>query len=169
MADRELLTPDNVESDGTLLLLAAPRSAFTSWPPTAADFNAVTTKDITYSLTVDGWSHTKTTEDVDDARLTLREVLSDFGRTTHALSLTYFYGTEEDVVDPLFVEGELIVIASRYAVPYEQETAEGDLFDIAVVKAGPKVRNMPTANGKWTKTQALKPRTKVLEDHALAA
>jgi len=166
---RDLLIPDNVESDGTLLLLAAPRSAFTTWPPTAAEFNAATTKDITYSLTVDGWNPSKTTEDVDDARLTLREVLSDFGRTTHAVSIKYFYGSEEDVVDPLFIEGELIVIGARYAIPYEQDTEAGDKFDIFTLKAGPKVRDIPTANGKWTKTQALKPRTKVLEDHVLTA
>jgi hypothetical protein len=166
---RDLLIPDNVESDGTLLLLAAPRSAFTTWPPKLSEVDSAVVKDITYSLTVDGWNPSKTTEDVDDARLTLREVLSDFGRTTHAVSLKYFYGSEDDIVDPLFVEGDLIVIFARYAVPYEQDTAVGDLFDIFTLKVGPKVKDIPTANGKWTKTVPLKPRTKVLEDYALTA
>jgi len=164
MADRELLIPENIESDGTLLLLAAPRSSFATWPPTAAQLNAATTKDITYSLTSDGWNHAKTQETTTDDRLTLREILAKPGRVTHAVGIKYFYGSEEDVADPLFIEGEEIVICPRYAVPYEQETAAGDKFDFLVLECGTKRRDAPAANGRWTKSQDLHPRSKVLED-----
>jgi hypothetical protein len=164
------LIPDNVDSDGTLLLLACPRAAITSWPPKISDITASTTKDITYSLTTDGWNHGKTQETNTDERLTLREVLGTPGRVTHTVSLKFFYGkTSTDVVDPLFIENSDLVIFARYATPYEQVSATTDAWDIFQVRAGTKVRDMPTANGKWTKTQQLFPRAKVLEDVKLAA
>jgi hypothetical protein len=168
MADRELLVPENIESDGTLLLLAAPRSAFTTWPPTAAQLNAATTKDITYSLTSSGWNHGKAQETTTDDRLTLREVLAKPGRITHTVEVQYFYGSEEDVVDPLFVEGADIVIGARYAVPYEEAVTATDKFDFLELECGAKRRDQPSANGRWTKTQALHPRGKVLEDVVIA-
>jgi hypothetical protein len=171
MADRTTaLIPDNVDSDETLLILACPRSAITTWPPKLSDVDAPTTKDITYSLTTDGWNHGKTQDTNTDDRLTLREVLGSPGRVTHDVGVKYFYGLPEtDVVDPMFVENTDLVIFARYAVPYEQESSTDDLWDIFQVKAGTKVRNPPTAGGKWTKSQQLFPRAKVLEDVKLAA
>lgn len=166
---RPLFIPGNVETDGNLLLLLAPMSTITSWPPKQGDLELETTIDITYSLTVDGWNHTKTQEDTTDERLTLREVLGGFGKVTHALSLTYFYGSPDDVVDPLLVEGDEYAVFARYAKPYEQDIAPTDEWDILRMIAGTKVRNAPAANGKWTKTQALKPRAVALEDYKLAA
>lgn len=171
MADRTTpLIPDNVDSDGSLLLLACPRAAITTWPPKLTDVNASTTKDITYSLTTDGWNHGKSQDVNTDERLTLREVLGTPGRVTHTVGVKYFYGrAATDVVDPLFVEGTDIVIFARYAIPYEQAAAATDPWDIFQVRAGTKVRDTPSANGKWTKSQALHPRAKVLEDIKLAA
>lgn len=164
------LIPDNVDSDGTLLLLAAPRAAISTWPPKLSDVLASTTKDITYSLTTDGWNHGKTQDTNTDERLTLREVLGTPGRVTHDVSLKYFYGlTATDVVDPLFIENSDIVIFARYATAYEVPSTATDQWDIFQLRCGTKVRDTPTSGGKWTKTQALFPRAKVLEDVKLAS
>ena len=164
------LIPDNVDSDGNLLLLAAPRAAITTWPPKLTDVLASTTKDITYSLTTDGWNHGKTQDTNTDERLTLREVLGTPGRVTHDVSLKYFYGkATTDVADPLFIENSDIVIFARYAIPYETASTATDPWDIFQLRCGTKVRDMPTSGGKWTKSQALFPRAKVLEDVKLAS
>lgn len=164
---RDLILPDNVDTDGNLVLLAALKSALTSYPPKFTDLSKF--EDITYSLTADGWAHNKSQEDTTDERLTLRQVLGGFGKITHAIELTYFYGSEDDVVDPLFVEGEELVILARYAKPYEQDFAQTDKWDVFSMLAGTKRRSAPAANGKFTKVQALKPRREVFEDQVLAA
>jgi len=164
---RELILPDNVDTDGNLTLLAAPKALLTTWPPTLADLSKF--EDVTYSLTTDGWNHTKSQEDTTDERLTLRQVLGGFGKVTHTIEITYFYGTEDDVVDPLVIEGQEIVILARYATPWEKDFSATDLWDVFSMVAGTKRRSAPAANGKFTKVQALKPRREVLEDLALAA
>jgi hypothetical protein len=165
---RDLILPPNVDVDGNFCLLAAPKASITSWPPKLADVNAETTVDITYELTTDGWTHGKSQDATTDARFSLREVLGGFGSVTHTASLTYQYGGDEDVADPLLQENEEYILFARYATPWEQDFAITDKFDIFDVVTGTKVRN--TASGaKFTKTQALAPRKKVLEDQVLAA
>jgi hypothetical protein len=165
---RTLVLPDNVETDGTLSLLMTPFSTLTSWPPPLSDLTKETTQDITYDLTTDGWSHGKSQEDTSDERLTLREILGGFGKTTHDISLTYFYGTESSIVDPMVNEGDIMAVFARFAVPWEQDFRATDKWDLFKLIAGTKTRNAPAANGKWTKTQKFKPRSGVLEDVTLA-
>jgi hypothetical protein len=164
---RSLILPDNVDTDGNLTLLMAPKALLTSWPPKLTDLAKF--EDVTYSLTTDGWNHTKSQEDTTDERLTLRQVLGGFGKVTHTIEITYFYGTEDDVVDPLVIEGQEIAILARYATPWEKDFSATDLWDVFSMVAGTKRRTTPAANGKFTKVQALKPRREVLEDLALAA
>lgn len=166
---RAIVLPDNVDTAGNLTLLAAPMSTITNWPPKLTDLTKVTTKDITYSLPNDGWAHGKSQEDTTDERLTLRTTLGGFGKVTHDVSLTYYYGTATDVVDPIAIEGQLIFIAARYATPYEQDFSATDKWDIFKLIAGTKVRNPPAANGKFTRVQKFKPRAAVLEDVTLLA
>jgi hypothetical protein len=165
---RDLILPPSVDVDGNFALLAAPKSAITTWPPTLADLKAATTVDITYSLTTDGWTHGKAQDATTDPRFALRQVLGGFGPVTHTASLTYVYGGDEDEADPLLQEGEEYILFARYATPWEEDFAATDKWDIFDVIAGTKVRNT-ASGGKFTKTQALAPRRNVLEDYTLAA
>lgn len=165
---RDLILPPSVDVDSNFALLGAPKSAVTTWPPKITDLEAPTTVDLTYSLTTDGWNHGKSQDATTDPRFALRQVLGGFGPTTHTASLTYVYGSDEDIADPLLQEGEEYILFARYATPWEQEFSADDLWDIFDVIAGTKVRNT-AAGGKFTKTQALAPRRTVLEDLKLAA
>jgi hypothetical protein len=165
---RDLILPPNIDVDGNVTILAAPRSAITSWPPKFSDVEAATTVDITYSLTADGWAHGKAQDSTTDERFTLRQVLAGFGKITHSVSVTYFYGSDDDVADPLFAEGEEVVVFARYATPWEDDLVATDKFDVFSLLGGAKVRNT-AAGAKFTKTQALAPRRQVLEDQVLAA
>lgn len=165
---RSLILPPSVDVDGNLAILAAPKTAIVTWPPKLTDVKAETTADITYSLTTDGWTHGKSQDATTDPRLALRQVLGGFGPTTHTASLTYVYGSDEDVADPLLQEGEEYILFARYATPWEEEFTATDKFDIFDVITGTKVRNT-ASGGKFTKTQALAPRRNVLEDQVLAA
>jgi hypothetical protein len=168
VSPRDLILPPSVDVDGNFALLAAPKSAVTTWPPKFSDVTAPTTVDITYSLTTDGWSHGKAQDATTDPRFALRQVLGGFGAVTHTASLTYVYGSDEDVADPLLQEGEEYVLFARYATPWDDELAQTDKFDVFSVITGTKVRNT-AVGGKFTKTQALAPRRNVLEDQVLAA
>lgn len=165
---RDLILPPSVDVDSNFALLAAPKSTILTWPPKFSDVIADTTVDITYSLTTDGWTHGKSQDVTTDPRFSLRENLGGFGPVTHTPSLTYVYGSDEDIADPLLQEDEEYVLFARYATPWEQEFAATDKFDVFGVVAGTKVRNT-AAGGKFTKTQALAPRRRVLEDQVLAA
>lgn len=165
---RDLILPPSVDVDGNFALLAAPKTAITTWPPKLSDLTADTTVDITYSLTTDGWNHGKSQDTTTDPRFALRQVLGGFGPTTHTASLTYVWGSDEDEADPLLQEGVEYILFARYATPWEEEFALTDKFDIFDVIAGTKVKNT-ASGGKFTKTQAFAPRRNVLEDFTLAA
>jgi hypothetical protein len=165
---RDLILPPSVDVDGNMSILVAPKSAVTSWPPKLTDVKAQTTVDITYSLTTDGWAHGKSQDTTTDPRFALRQVLGGFGPTTHTISLTFVYGSDDDEADPLFQEGEEYIFFARYATPWEDEFTATDEFDIFDLIAGTKVR-ATASGGKFTKTLAFAPRRNVLEDQVLAA
>ncbi len=165
---RDLILPPSVDVDGNLAILAAPRSAITTWPPKLTDVKAATTVDVTYSFTADGWAHGKSQDATTDPRLALRQILGGFGPVTHTVSTTYMYGGEEDLADPLFQEGEIYIFFARYATPWEEDFTAADKWDVFELLAGTKVRNT-ASGGKFTKTQAFAPRRQVLEDVTLSA
>jgi hypothetical protein len=162
--------PDAVVTDGNLLILAAPKTAFATYPNVkVADLSAAAAKDITYSLTTTGFNNTITQESISDERLTLASVLAQPGRVTETLELQYVYGGDADVADALFVKDETYVFAVRRAVPHEQAITAGDKFDFLVAKAGVKRPDQETANANFTKTQGFYPQAASQRDVVLSA
>lgn len=165
-----LTTPGAVGTDGNLLILAAPKTAFANYPKViVTDLSAAATKDITYSLTTSGFNNGISEESVTDERLTLAAVLAQPGRVTETLELQYVYGTAGDVCDPLFVKGLDFVFAVRRAVPHDQPIAAGDKFDFLVAKSGVKRPDPEAANAKFTKTQAFYPQAASQRDVVITA
>lgn len=153
---RTKLVPGSVGNDDNLLILVVPKDGVANPDaPTVAELNAATVKDVTYSLTADGWNTTRNQDTTTDDRLTLGDVLEQPGRKTNSLEIKYVFGADDDVADPLFVEGFEGVAYARYAVPYTQDIAADDEFEKWPFKAGVKRVDAPAANGKWTKTQKL--------------
>lgn len=148
--------PGAVDTDGTLLILIVPENGLANpAAPTLSELTAGTVKRITYSLTPDGWAHTTNEDSGTDDRLTLPTVFESRGKVTDSVELTYVYGSEDDVVDPLLVPGFKGFIVPRYAVENAVDLAADQEVDVIPFEAGVKRKNPPAANAKWTKTQKL--------------
>ncbi len=153
---RTKVVPGSVANDDNLLILIAPKGGVAAIAaPTVTELDAGTVKDVTYSLTTDGWNVERSQASSTDERLTLGEVLEQPGRKSTTLEIKYVFGADDDVADPLLPEGFEGVAFARYAVPYVDDTAVADKFEAIPFKAGVQRVNPPTANGNWTKTQKL--------------
>lgn len=147
-------TPPSVSSDGTLTVWILPKSAV----PDALNIDVEDLDQalrVTYSMTQDGWNRTSDQATETDPRLTLRDVPETPGAVTNTLEVTYVHGSDDDVMDPLVIEGEEVVAIERRAVPNEVLPDEEQLFDVIEGVWGKVRKNAPTANGKWTKTAKL--------------
>lgn len=157
-----------VAADGNVLVLACPAATITDpTAPTAIALMTTAVKDITYDLTATGLTWTTAQDSVPNDRFTNRQSFSNPGRKTVTTSLQYVYGSDDDIADPLFVEGEEYILAVRYAVDHDQEIAVGDLFDLIKVKAGHIAKDTPAANTNLSKTLTLFPQAEAVDDVAL--
>lgn len=144
-------TPPSVSSDGTLTVWILPASAVddpTDIPVSALD-EALR---VTYSMTTDGYNRTSDQATETDPRLTLRDVPETPGSVTNSLEVTFVHGSDDDVMDPLVVEGDEVLVVERRAVPNEELPDDGQIVDALEGVWGKVRKNAPTANGKWTKT-----------------
>lgn len=162
--------PPAVDQDGTFTVLFVPEAGFVDhFSPTAAELNAATAIDLTYSLTTTGYNRTTSQATDTDERLTLADVLETPGRVTEGLEVQYVHGSADDVADPVLQNGVKGYIVDRRAVPIEDAfaAAQADI-DIIPVTVGQPRKDNPTANGKWTKTTKLFVRGKVARDVTVA-
>lgn len=156
-------TPLSVASDGNLRVAFVPSG---SNGKSVAILNAATTKPLTYSLTPTGLNRTITENSVEDARLTLKTVLSRPGTSTQTLELQYVFGDAADVAKTALVEGTAGFIVIRYALPNATDYAVGQKIDLIPVLAGKQRKDAPTANGVFSITQSFYV-TGVPEDDAI--
>ena len=161
------LTPPAVGSDGTLTVWILPKSAVAD--PTALKIAELDEAlRVTYSMTTDGYNRASTQETQTDARLTLRDVPELPGSVSNSLEVTYVHGSDDDVMDPLVVEGDEVYVVERRAVENATDPATGQIVDVIAGVWGKPRKNAPTTNGNWTKTAKLFVRS-VFEDVALVA
>lgn len=149
----------SVLADGNLTVLGAPASVLAAGKKLTdlkvSDLTAPTFLDLTYDFTAgSGWADGRTQETVNDDRLTAPTVFTKPGKVTDTLTSQYVYGGEDNVADPLLVEGAFIVFAVRWAVPHDQAISADDLWDLWYVQCGVKAKDQPAANGVFTKTQS---------------
>lgn len=148
--------PPAVDTDGNFLVLFVPKGGIADVNhPTVSELTANTVKKGTYSMSADGWAFSRDQATGTDDRLTLPQTFVTLGRVTDSLEITYVFGTDEDVLDPLLVAGWEGYVVPRYAIPNEAPLTAGQKVTVIPVIAGVKRVNPPATNEKWTKTQTL--------------
>ncbi|WP_308491024.1 phage tail tube protein [Microbacterium terrisoli] len=153
---RAKVTPGSVASDDNLLVLFVPSDGVASkLSPKVSELTAATVKDITYNLTGDGFTPGGDQATVTDDRLTLGQTLERPGRETKSLTIKRVYGASDDVADAVLTKGVEGSLYIRWAVPYTDDIAADDIFEVWPIQAGSAMKDAPTANGVFTKTQKL--------------
>lgn len=148
--------PPSVNSDGNL----------TVWLLDATDIADLTSisaalltdeRRVTYSMTPDGFSFRPTTTTEEDPRLALKNVPQTAGSTTFTCTAQYVYGSENDVMDPLVVEGARAIVVARYSVENGEDPEAGQLVDAWAGSWNTPVKDPSTRNSKQTKTTQFLP------------
>lgn len=161
--------PTGTPSDGQGLVLFVPAIANPA-APTVAELTAGTVKQLTYSITGDGYNHSVTINEVTANRLTLKQTLQYDGTEVDNLSITYVYtNTAGDVARVALPVGTTGFIVERWAVPNETAIAAAQLVDVIPIKASVSIKNAPVANQELTRTQRLNVTGPVYRDVAVAA
>jgi hypothetical protein len=143
-------TPASVATDGNLRITFVDDA---SNPVSVAALSAG--DDITYSLTPSGFTHGITENNIDDPRLTLKQIFNRPGTSTETLALQYIWGDADDVAYSVLAEGTKGFLVVRYAVPNATAYTTGQKVDVITVLAGKQRRDAPTANGLFTISQNL--------------
>lgn len=144
--------PQSVNSDGNLRIAVVPSGANAK---SVAILTGATTKALTYSLTGDGWNRGTSEETIPDERAGLKQSFSAPGTNSDTLEVTYNYGSDSDVAQPLLIEGTRLQFVDRRSVPNETDWTVGQNVDILIGTCGVQRRNAPTRNGKQTITQTI--------------
>jgi hypothetical protein len=143
-------TPASVATDGNL------RITFVDDASNPLSVAALASgDDITYSLTPSGFTHGITENNIDDPRLTLKQIFNRPGTSTETLALQYIWGDADDVAYSVLTEGTKGFLVVRYATPNATAYATGQKVDVLTVLAGKQRRDAPTANGLFTISQNL--------------
>lgn len=160
------IVPNSVAADGNLRITFVPSG---SNPKSVAVLNGATAKDLTYSFTTSGFTRTITENSIEDARLTLKQVLSRAGTTTQAVEVQYVWGDANDVAKTTLVEGVSGFFVLRYAVPNATIWTVGQKVDVIPITAGRQRKDAPTTNGLLTVTQGIYVSGNTEDDTALVA
>jgi hypothetical protein len=143
-------TPASVATDGNLRITFVDDA---SNPLSVAALNGG--DDITYSLTPSGFTHGITENNIDDPRLTLKQIFNRPGTSTETLALQYIWGDADDVAYNVLAEGTKGFLVVRYATPNATSYTTGQKVDVITILAGKQRRDAPTANGLFTISQNL--------------
>lgn len=143
--------PGSVSTPGNLRIAFVPSGN----PLSVTVLTADTTKDLTYSLTPDGFNRTIGQDTIDDPRLTLLQKLSKPGGVTETLEITWVYGTDDDVARVALAPNTTGFIIARYAVPNETAWTAAQVVDKLTIQAGQPRKNAPADNGVFTATQTI--------------
>jgi hypothetical protein len=159
--------PRAVVSDGNLMVrvvlaLADPEA------PTVAEVNAGV--DVSCYLT----SFAPTTNEavVTDDRICSRFVTENPGKKTEQLQVVYVYNLPEPTEDQARIaleEGTVGYIVSRWAVPYDDAVAAGDIVDILPIKAGTQTKLEGASNETLKIGQKLFVYDELIRDAVVAA
>ena len=144
--------PGSVASDGNLRIAFVPSG---SNAKSVAILNAAPVKDLTYSFTPDGFTRTITENTVEDARLTLKQILSRPGTKTETVEVKYVYGAAVDIAAVALTEGVTGSLTCRYVTPNATVWTSGQKVDVLAFVAGAQRKDAPTANGLFTISQTL--------------
>jgi hypothetical protein len=154
--------PQSVNSDGNLRITAV---AEADDAKSVADLG--TGFDLTYSLKT--FNRTITEAVVDDARLTLKQVLQQPGKTTESIEVQGVFGDAADVAYEQCAPGTILNVAVRYSVPNETAWTAAQVADILHVKCGARRKDAPVENGVQTYTQTWYPIQPSEEDAVIVA
>lgn len=157
--------PAGQPSDGRGLVLFVPTIANPA-APTAAELSAGTVKQVTYSLTGDGFRHETTENTVTVSRYTLKQQLELAGTVVDTLELQYVTGSPADTA---FTAGVSGYIVHRLGVPNETAIAAAQKVDVIPVTFGIQRKVAPTANTELSKQSKAFVTGVVQRDVAVAA
>lgn len=142
--------PASFQSDGNYTITYVPTG---SNAKSAAILNGGTAKDVTYSLTADGFNYGVTQATVEDKRLTLTQDLSRPGKKTETLTLKYVDSDDADSAAVLFTEGLTGQFAVRRKVANGTAYAAAQKADILTWVLGAQLPDAPSENGVDTISQ----------------
>lgn len=146
--------PESVETMDNLRIAFVPDGELD--PLSVADLADSTVKDITYSLTPDGWSFPRTETEITDPRLTLAQEGSRPGREKIGpIVVKYVYGSDADVAKAALAKGTVGTIIYRDAVPNATAWTAAQTVDKIKIKAGAQRKLPPAADGTFQVEQTL--------------
>lgn len=145
-------TPPAVDQTDNLTIWWVPTIANVA-APTALEIGATGSKRITYSFVPGGWTPTGDTEILTDDRLTLKQPLQAFGKTTRDITMQYVDSTDATSAAVVLVEGTAGYIVERRGVPNATLVAAGQKVRVHKVTLGPQIAGPIDGNGKFTITQ----------------
>lgn len=115
-----------------------------------------TVKDLTYSLTPDGWAFPRTETEIADPRLTLKQEGSRPGREKLGpITVKYVYGDAGDVAKAALIRGTKFTLVYRDAVPNATAWTTGQKVDTIKVVCGAQRKLTPAADGTFQTEQTL--------------
>lgn len=115
-----------------------------------------TVKDLTYSLTPDGWAFPRTETEITDPRLTLKQEGSRPGREKLGpIVLKYVYGDTGDVAKAALTRGTKFTFVYRDALPNSTAWAVGQKVDTIKVICGAQRKLAPAADGTFQVEQTI--------------
>ncbi|KRC52129.1 hypothetical protein ASE16_03515 [Leifsonia sp. Root227] len=111
-------------------------------------------KDLTYSLKK--FDSQITEETIDDPRLTLKQKLTQPGKSSQTIEIQYVFGDPTtDTAYSTLVEGTKGQIVLRYSIDNATAWTVGQLVDIVTIQCGKQRKDAPVENGVQTVTQTL--------------
>lgn len=117
---------------------------------------AGTTKDLTYSLTPDGWAFPRTETEIPDPRLTLKTEGSRPGREKLGpIVLKYVYGDAADVAKAALVRGTKFTLVYRDAIANATAWTIGQKVDTIKIVCGAQRKLPPAADGTFQIEQTI--------------
>lgn len=146
--------PESVETMDNLRIAIVPDGELD--PKSVADLGDSTVKDLTYSLTPDGWAFPRTETEITDRRLTLAQEGSRPGREKIGpIVLRYVYGSDSDVARAALAKGTEGTLVYRDAVPNATAWTLGQKVDLIKFKAGAQRKLPPAADGTFQIEQTI--------------
>lgn len=146
--------PESIETMDNLRIAFVPDGELD--PLSVADLADAAVKDITYSLTPDGWNFPRTETEIPDPRLTLKQEGSRPGREKLGpIVLKYVYGSDADVAKAALTSGVKGTFVYRDAIPNATAWTLGQKVDTIRVKAGAQRKLPPAADGTFQVEQTI--------------
>lgn len=142
--------PLSVAFDGNLRIAFVPTG---SSAKSVAILAAGTVKDLTYSLKK--FDSQITEETIDDPRLTLKQKLTQPGKSSQTIEVQYVFGDTTDTAYTTLLEGTKGSVVLRYSVDNATAWTVAQPVDIITVQCGKQRKDAPVENGVQTVTQTL--------------